>query len=102
MQLLAVRRWLLVTLVLHICQADILADETAEQPKIVVWDRFRGANGMGTTDDKDVPLTFGAKEKMIWKVALPGAGGMCYWQKPLNSTRTDLAGHRVGQSRRGK
>jgi outer membrane protein assembly factor BamB len=38
------------------------------------WDRFRGPNGTGTVEDKDVPLTFGTKENVVWKVALPGAG----------------------------
>jgi outer membrane protein assembly factor BamB len=48
-----------------------LAGETARQ---LNWDRFRGPNGTGTTDDKNVPLTFGASKNIIWKVALPGAG----------------------------
>jgi outer membrane protein assembly factor BamB len=38
------------------------------------WPRFRGPNGTGTTDDKDVPLTFGDKENLLWKVAIPGVG----------------------------
>jgi len=85
MQLLAVRCWLLVTLVLPFCPVDILAGETAKQPKIVFWDRFRGPNGTGTTDDEDIPLTFGANENMLWKVALPGAGNSSpvVWGKQL-------------------
>jgi outer membrane protein assembly factor BamB len=85
MQFLAVRCWLLVNLVLSFCPADILAGETAKQSNIVVWDRFRGPNGTGTTDDKDVPLTFGASENMIWKVALPGSGNSSpiVWGKHL-------------------
>jgi outer membrane protein assembly factor BamB len=74
MQLLAVRCWLLVTLVLPFCPADVSAGETVKRPNIACWDRFRGPNGTGTTDDKDIPLTFGANENLIWKVALPGAG----------------------------
>src|SRR5690242_188958 len=31
------------------------------------WDRFRGPNGTGTVDDKDVPLTFSATDNVIWK-----------------------------------
>ena len=38
------------------------------------WDRFRGPNGTGTIDDKDVPLTFSTKDNVVWNVALPGAG----------------------------
>ncbi|HEX3314957.1 MAG TPA: PQQ-binding-like beta-propeller repeat protein [Gemmataceae bacterium] len=38
------------------------------------WDRFRGPNGTGTADDKDIPLTFGTSENVVWKVEPPGAG----------------------------
>src|SRR4051794_31587886 len=42
------------------------------------WERFRGPNGTGTVDDKDVPLTFsaakGAAKNLLWKTELPGAG----------------------------
>ncbi len=38
------------------------------------WDRFRGPNGTGAVDDKNVPLKFGEKEHRLWKVAIPGAG----------------------------
>src|SRR5579864_5168626 len=38
------------------------------------WERFRGPNGTGTVSDKDVPVTFGAKENLLWKIAIPGAG----------------------------
>jgi outer membrane protein assembly factor BamB len=49
------------------------------------WERFRGPNGTGTAHDKDVPLTFGAKENVVWKVALPGAGNSSpvVWGKRL-------------------
>src|SRR5262245_56448803 len=74
MQRWAVRRWLLVTLVLPFCPADGVAGEEATQPNAAFWDRFRGPNGTGTSDDKDIPITFGAGENIIWKVALPGVG----------------------------
>jgi outer membrane protein assembly factor BamB len=85
MQFLAARRWLLVTLVSLFCPADILAGETAKQPNIAFWDRFRGPNGTGTSDDKAIPLTFGANENIIWKVELPGAGNSSpvVWGKHL-------------------
>lgn len=38
------------------------------------WERFRGPNGAGIADDRDVPLTFGANDNLVWKVALSGAG----------------------------
>jgi outer membrane protein assembly factor BamB len=85
MPFLAVRRWLLATLILPFCPADIVAGETAKQPTLAFWNRFRGPNGTGTTDDPDIPLTFGANENMIWKVALPGAGNSSpvVWGKHL-------------------
>ncbi len=88
MRFLDVQNVLLSTLVLPFYLAGVLAGDTAKQANIVLlgqaefvglagadnWDRFRGPNGTGTTDDKEVPLTFGAHENVIWKVALPGAG----------------------------
>jgi outer membrane protein assembly factor BamB len=42
------------------------------------WDRFRGPNGSGiSTDPEPLPVTFGPKENLKWKVALPGAGVSC-------------------------
>jgi outer membrane protein assembly factor BamB len=38
------------------------------------WERFRGPNGTGVVDDKDVPLTFSEKENLLWKVPVPGVG----------------------------
>ncbi len=38
------------------------------------WPRFRGPNGSGTADDKDVPVTWSEKQNMLWKVAIPGRG----------------------------
>jgi outer membrane protein assembly factor BamB len=80
-----VRCGLLVSLALAVCQADILADEPVKSPTAVAWDRFRGPNGTGTSDDKDVPLKFGANDKMIWNVELPGTGNSSpiVWGKHL-------------------
>ncbi len=71
MQFLDARRWLFVSLLLPFCLANALAGETAKQSN---WDRFRGPNGAGTTDDKNVPLTFDANKNIIWKVTVPGVG----------------------------
>ncbi len=38
------------------------------------WPRFRGPNGTGVADDKDVPVTFSDTENVLWKTAIPGAG----------------------------
>lgn len=49
------------------------------------WDRFRGPNGTGTANDKDIPVTFGAKENVLWKIAVPGLGNSSpvIWGKHL-------------------
>jgi outer membrane protein assembly factor BamB len=74
MRFLAVRCVLFVTLALPCCLLNVPAEEPVQQPAGASWERFRGPNGTGTSDDKGVPLTFGDKENLIWKVALPGAG----------------------------
>ncbi len=38
------------------------------------WPRFRGPNGTGEVEDKNVPLTFGETENRLWKTAIPGVG----------------------------
>ncbi|MSQ96770.1 MAG: hypothetical protein EXR98_19750 [Gemmataceae bacterium] len=80
----------LVPLVLSFCAANVLAGETAKQAN---WERFRGPNGAGTSDDKAIPFKFGANENIIWKVALPGAGNSSpiVWGKHLflQSTSND-------------
>ena len=38
------------------------------------WERFRGPNGDGISNDKNIPVTFGLKQNLLWKVPIPGAG----------------------------
>jgi outer membrane protein assembly factor BamB len=38
------------------------------------WERFRGPNGFGVAEDKDIPVHFGDKENILWKMPLPGLG----------------------------
>src|SRR5258708_1666823 len=38
------------------------------------WSRFRGPNGTGESDDKNVPIKFTEKENLLWKLAIPGIG----------------------------
>jgi outer membrane protein assembly factor BamB len=38
------------------------------------WERFRGPNASGVAADKDVPVKFGEKENVLWKVPIPGKG----------------------------
>lgn len=37
------------------------------------WPRFRGPDGLGTTADKDVPVSFGPSD-YLWKTPIPGKG----------------------------
>jgi outer membrane protein assembly factor BamB len=38
------------------------------------WPRFRGPNGAGISADTGVPVEFGEKKNLHWKVEIPGAG----------------------------
>ena len=38
------------------------------------WPRFRGPNGAGIADDKDIPDQFDEKNGILWKVPMPGPG----------------------------
>jgi outer membrane protein assembly factor BamB len=36
-----------------------------------VWTRFRGPNGVGTSDSKGLPAQFGKEKNLLWRAALP-------------------------------
>lgn len=38
------------------------------------WSRFRGPNGTGYSEDKNIPVAWSDSENVRWKVALQGAG----------------------------
>ena len=38
------------------------------------WPQFRGPGGMGTSQDKELPVTWTNTENVLWKTALPGYG----------------------------
>jgi outer membrane protein assembly factor BamB len=38
------------------------------------WTRFRGPNGTGIADDKDIPVRWDLEKNLLWKVPLPGLG----------------------------
>ena len=38
------------------------------------WNRFRGPNGDGISDDSNIPLTWSDDENLAWKTKLPGFG----------------------------
>ena len=56
------------------------------------WPGWRGPTGMGLSDEKDLPLTWGGKdgENVLWKQPLPGADGKAAWTttSPAPSCRT--------------
>ena len=38
------------------------------------WPRFRGPNGAGVSSDTGVPVQFGERKNLHWKVEIPGSG----------------------------
>jgi len=38
------------------------------------WERFRGPNGVGISNDKNIPIKFSTTENVRWKVAVEGIG----------------------------
>lgn len=43
------------------------------------WPQFRGPNGDGVADAKDVPITWSTSEKITWRTEIPGTG----WSSPI-------------------
>ena len=43
------------------------------------WPQFRGPNGDGMSDATGLPVTFGEKENLRWKIAIHGKG----WSSPV-------------------
>lgn len=41
------------------------------------WRQFRGPGGLGTSDEKGLPVEWSAEKNIAWKVTLPGAGASC-------------------------
>src|ERR1041384_7773470 len=62
--------WRFLTLVtLAVGQTFLSAGSAAAD-----WPCFRGPRGNGVADEQTIPLTWGPKENVAWKVALPGPG----------------------------
>ncbi|MEO7319230.1 MAG: hypothetical protein ABIZ56_09605, partial [Chthoniobacteraceae bacterium] len=47
------------------------------------WPQFRGASGLGYTEERDLPLTWNAKtsENIAWRAALPRSDNP--WSSPI-------------------
>ncbi len=41
------------------------------------WKQFRGPGGLGTSEEKGLPVEWSAEKNIAWKVSLPGAGASC-------------------------
>ena len=55
-------RWqCILALSLALCDTSLAGD----------WTRFRGPNGSGLADTKDLPVRFGPQENVIWRTPLP-------------------------------
>ncbi len=46
----------------------------ADLPKAALWAQWRGPTGQGYADDARVPLAWGEKQNILWKIDLPGRG----------------------------
>jgi outer membrane protein assembly factor BamB len=51
------------------CAAALAAPGVADN-----WARFRGPNGTGVSDDKNIPVEWNDRQGVLWKAALPGIG----------------------------
>ena len=58
--------------------AGLLALLAATAAPAADWPCWRGPTGMGVSEEKDLPLTWGGKdgENVLWKAPLPGRGPM--------------------------
>jgi outer membrane protein assembly factor BamB len=54
------------------CAAALIGSAAADN-----WPRFRGPNGTGVSDDKNVPVEWNDKQGVLWKTPLPGSGNSC-------------------------
>ena len=43
------------------------------------WRQFRGPNGQGRVDAKNLPTTWSETENIVWKTKIPGRG----WSSPV-------------------
>jgi outer membrane protein assembly factor BamB len=62
-----------VGLVMCILGGAVLHGLSAQE-KGLVWPQFRGPGGMGMSPEKKLPVTWGPRENVVWKVDLPGPG----------------------------
>ena len=50
---------------------SFLAAAVSGSGAICQWPQFRGPDGNGLADDQSIPLGFGPRTNLLWKVPLP-------------------------------
>ncbi len=53
---------------------DANLETTAQDPSPLPWSRFRGPNGTGISNEKNIPTEWSDSKNLSWKTKLPGAG----------------------------
>jgi outer membrane protein assembly factor BamB len=61
-------------LVLSLCLTDLPAGVRGDE-----WPQFRGPGGAGLSQEKQLPLEWGADKNVLWKAKVPGRG----WSSPI-------------------
>ena len=41
------------------------------------WMQFRGPGGLGSSDEKGLPVTWSSTENIVWRTEMPGPGTSC-------------------------
>src|SRR5262249_43826465 len=52
----------------------LLGPRAVAQERTTDWAQFRGPGGLGVSPNRGLPLSWGPKENVLWKAALPGPG----------------------------
>jgi len=56
------------------CVAFLIASFAAEFTMAADWTQFRGPGGLGSSDEKGLPVTWSSTKNIAWKTKLPGPG----------------------------
>jgi outer membrane protein assembly factor BamB len=58
----------------HFFVVTLISMTALSQLSAAEWLQFRGPGGQGTTNEKNLPLTWSDTENVVWKTELPGFG----------------------------
>jgi len=67
-------RWYVPVVLVAVCMALTTSGVTAAD-----WPQFRGPDGQGHADSARLPIRFGEKRNVVWKMSIPGRG----WSSPV-------------------